>query len=250
MKRYYILVVSLILLAVSFRYVYHVAESVQSVSRASDTTVVHTPVMSRPYASTTEIVRGDTTKKQVIFTFDGGSTIQSAQSILDVLKKHHVRGTFFLTGQTVVKYPELVSEIVRDGHEIFNHTYDHPKLTALSDDEITNELVRMNTELVKVTGVSSQPYFRAPYGDRDARVRTVAYDAGYQSVYWTVDALDWKEASGETNESVTQRILSHVSPGTIYLMHIGDTITGDILDAVFTEIESRGYMIVPLTKGI
>jgi peptidoglycan/xylan/chitin deacetylase (PgdA/CDA1 family) len=85
---------------------------------------------------------------------------------------------------------------------------------------------------------------------KDARVRTVAYDAGYQSVYWTVDALDWKEVSGETNESVTRRILSHVSPGTIYLMHIGDTITGDILDAVFTEIESRGYMIVPLTKGI
>ena len=99
-------------------------------------------------------------------------------------------------------------------------------------------------------GFSSRPYFRAPYGARDLQVLKVAANNGYQSVYWSVDALDWKETQGETANQVKARILSSVAPGVIYLMHVGDTITGTILDEVFTTIESRGYKIVSLTQGL
>jgi peptidoglycan/xylan/chitin deacetylase (PgdA/CDA1 family) len=211
---------------------------------------VETTSTSTLATSTKEIARGDTSKKEVIFTFDGGGTIQSADAILAVLAKHHVKGTFFLTGKMVEAHPDLVKSIAAAGNEIFSHTYDHPDLTTLTDTQIVAELTKMENVLQATTGVSPKPYFRAPYGARDARVLAIASKDGYQSVYWTVDAMDWREPQGETAAQVKDRILSNVAPGTIYLMHLGDTITGSILDDVFTTIEAKGYKIVSLTQGI
>jgi delta-lactam-biosynthetic de-N-acetylase len=197
-----------------------------------------------------EITHGDTYKKQVIFTFDGGGTTESGDKILEVLAKHHVKGTFFLTGKMVEKNPDLVKRIAFAGHEIFNHTYDHPDLTKASAEKISEELSNMEKVLQKTTGLSPKPYFRAPYGSRNAEVLATAEKDGYQSIYWTVDALDWKEKQGETSVQVKKRILTSVAPGALYLMHVGDNITGSILDDVFTTIESEGYKIVSLTQGL
>jgi peptidoglycan/xylan/chitin deacetylase (PgdA/CDA1 family) len=197
-----------------------------------------------------KITHGNTSKKEVIFTFDGGGTIQSADAILAVLAKHHVQGTFFLTGKMIEAHPDLVRRIAAAGNEIYSHTYDHRDLTTLTDSQITDELTKVEGVLKTTAGISPKPYFRAPYGAQNARVLAVAAKDGYQSVYWTVDALDWKEPQGETAAQVKKRILSNVAPGTIYLMHVGDTITGSILDQVFTAIESKGYKIVSLTQGL
>ena len=197
-----------------------------------------------------EIAHGDRTKKQVIFTFDGGAGVQSGNQILKVLAKHHVKGTFFLTGKMVETDPDLVKRIVASGSETFNHTFDHPDLTTVSDAKIGNELAQMEKVLQTVAGVSSKPYFRPPFGAYDARVLKVAAGQGYQLVFWTIDAFDWKESKGETAGQVRKRILSTLAPGNIYLMHVGDDITGVILDDVFTAIESRGYKIVSLTQGL
>ena len=200
--------------------------------------------------SSKEIVRGDTTRKQVIFTFDGGDGITSADGILAALVRHHVKGTFFLTGKFLASHPEIVKSIIASGHEIFNHTLDHPHLTELSDTEIVDELGSMENALQMMVGSSSKPYFRPPYGDRDERVLVAAAKAGYRGVYWTVDALDWEEPNGQMASDVEGRILSNLAPGNIYLMHLGDSITGQILDDVFTKIEAQGYHIVSLTQGI
>ncbi len=234
--------------------------------------VYHGVVTTRPIAVPAfifarEITHGDTSKKQVIFTFDGGSGLQSGKKILEVLANHHVKGTFFLTGKFVEKNADFVREIVSGGHEIFNHTYDHLHLPTLTDGEIVAELDKMDrifTRIVSSTSrsmsasvadatavsVSSKPFFRAPYGDRDERVADIAFKAGYHGVYWTVDARDWEESTGITAANVTHRIVSSLAPGDIYLMHIGDNITGEILDDVFTTIEKRGYKLVSLTQGI
>jgi len=198
----------------------------------------------------TEIGIGDTSKKQVIFTFDGGSGDKSTGQILEILNSHHVKGTFFLTGMFVKKNRDIVKKIILHGHEIFNHTEDHPYLTELSDAEIANELISANEKMMLGFEKSTKPYFRAPFGNRDARVRNIARSIGYRSVSWTVDADDWRESEGITDDEVKNRILNNIRPGVIYLMHLGDNISGRILDDVFTKIESRGYKIVSLTEGI
>lgn len=197
-----------------------------------------------------EIVWGNRKRKQVIFTFDGGSGTQSAQAILNTLARHQLQSTFFLTGQWASKNKELVAQIASLGHEIFNHTYTHPHLTELYDEEIIKELQTTEDVIIGITGITTRPFFRAPYGDRNAHVREVAAEQGYQSVFWTVDALDWKESEGMSAQEVKERILSRLAPGNIYLMHIGDTITGDILEEVINEISAQGYGIVPLSQGI
>lgn len=197
-----------------------------------------------------EIIHTDRSQKQVIFTFDGGDGAESGEAILAALEEHGAIGTFFLTGKFAEENPELVKKMARKGHEIFNHTYSHRDLTTLSDADIKEELARTDALIKSFTGKSTKPYFRAPYGARDERVLAAAADAGYQSVYWTVDVLDWKESEGFTVAEAQARIFDNLQPGAIYLMHIGDTITGAILDNVFTEIESRGYAIVPLAEGI
>ena len=219
--------------------------------------ILHIPKYKKPFhpvraSSVKEIVHGNRIKKQIIFTFDGGSDSRSAEQILAVLAKHNVKGTFFLTGNFVEKYPIIVRKIYDQGHEIFNHTYDHKHLTELSGIEIQREFMKMEQKMKEVVGnnFSTRPYFRAPYGDRDRRVLHTAFIDGYQSVYWTIDARDWQESEGITRDEVRNIIMNNLAAGNIYLMHLGDTITGSILDDVFSSIEAKGYRIVSLTEGI
>lgn len=202
------------------------------------------------YVTPKEIVYGDRSKKQIIFTFDGGAGIHSADEILTTLAEHNVKGTFFLTGKFAESNPALIKRMSAEGHEIFNHTYNHSDLTTISSSQMRTEF-RKTEEIIKnLTGKSTKPYFRPPYGARNSTVLDVVGREGYQSIYWTVDALDWKESEGWTNAQTKERIMSNLSNGAIVMMHIGDNITGRILDEVFTEIKARGYSIVPLSQGL
>lgn len=207
-----------------------------------------TPTSTTPKPVQPEIVYADRSKNQVVFTFDGGAGNHSNTEILAVLAKHNVKGTYFLTGKYGELFPNDVRAIHAAGHEIFNHTYSHPDLTTLSATAIAEEFSRTETILKSLTNKTTQPFFRPPFGARNAQVLQAAANAGYRSVYWTTDALDWKP--GITDEEVKKRILDNVKPGTIYLMHIGDDITGRILDEVFTEIKARGYTLASLTEAL
>ncbi len=198
----------------------------------------------------TEITRGNTTKKQIIFTFDWGSGTESIDKILEVLKKHNIKGTFFITGKAIGESTALIKRVLSEGNEVFNHTYSHPHLNTLSNEMISQELQKTDKLLLELTGSSTKPFFRAPFGERNTRVLRVAKEAGFRSVYWTEDAMDWKQTLGETDDTVKKRIISALKPGSIYLMHVGDNITGSILDEVITIIENKGFKIVSLTQGI
>lgn len=215
-------------------------------------TIAPTPSLppNEPSKTPLEISKINTNRKQVVFTFDAGSGTQSAQPILDTLRKHSVKGSFFITGKWAEQNPELVKKISQDGHEIFNHTYSHPHLPQISDQAIIDELQKTEAIVQSLTDRTTKPYFRPPYGDRTLHVRDIAAQQGYQSVFWTVDALDWKETEGYTAQQVKDRVLGNLAPGTIYLMHIGDTITGQILDSVLREVKSQGYTVHSLTEGL
>lgn len=201
-----------------------------------------------PFQISGEISRGNPNKKQIIFTFDGGAGINSAQKILETAQKHNLKLTFFSTGKFAEKNPDLIKQIASSGHEIFNHTYSHPHLTQLTDEQIKEELIKTDQIISDLTNTTTKPFFRPPYGDRNTHVLEIAQGAGWQSVYWTLDALDWM--TDKTAEQVKQRIYSNLKNGAIILMHVGDDITGSILDEVFTYIENQGYKIVSLSEGV
>lgn len=195
-----------------------------------------------------EITHGNQTKKQIIFTFDCGAGINSADKILEAAQKHNLQLTFFSTGKFAEKNPEIIKKFSAAGHEIFNHTYSHPHLTEITDEQIIEEFAKADEIINKLTGATTKPYFRPPYGDRNQHVLDLAQSLGYQSVFWTIDALDWMP--DKTAEQVKTQIYSRLKNGAIILMHVGDDITGQILDEVFTKLENDGYKIVNLSEGL
>lgn len=227
-------------------------QEIQNITTEKEIQINNEPVeitTTIPYAVPQgEILHGNPNKKQIIFTFDGGAGIHSAQKILEVAKKHDVKLTFFVTGKFAEKNPDLIRQITAEGHEVFNHTYSHPHLPQITNEQIREEINKAEEIISNLTSTTTKPYFRPPYKERDERVLKVVSELGYQSVIWTADALDWMP--DKTAEQVKQQIYSHLQPGAIILMHVGDDITGNILDEVFTKIENDGYKIVSLIEGI
>lgn len=223
-------------------------KSSNDASTLSETSENEIATSAPPFVVKGEISRGNPAKKQIIFTFDGGAGTNSAQKILEVVKAHNLKVTFFITGKFAEKNPELIKQIAAEGHEIFNHTHSHPHLTQITDGQIKEELSKTEQIISSLTGKTTKPYFRPPYGDRNGHVLEVAKQEGYQSVFWTFDAFDWM--TDKTEKQVKDRIYSNLKNGAIILMHVGDNITGNILDEVFTHIENQGYKIVSLTEGL
>jgi peptidoglycan-N-acetylmuramic acid deacetylase len=201
-----------------------------------------------PHTDFREISTGDTSKKQAIITIDAGFGERSAEGLLAALSKHKIKASFFLVGTWIEDHQELTRRIVKEGHEVFNHSYDHRMYTQLTADEIKADLQKMDDVLFSTAGVRTRPYYRAPSGDRNEAVNRAAAEAGFQSIYWDVDPQDWRlDVSGETIKS---RVLAKIHPGAIVLLHIADSTTGDIADELFTALEKQGYKLVSLTEGL
>lgn len=130
--------------------------------------------------------------KQIALTFDGGANAAGLQSILSTLEREHVRATFFLTGTRAAANPDGVARIVASGHRLGNHSMTHPAFTQLTDPMIADEIGRAESAIVAAGG-SPRPFFRFPFGDRDARTINTVNGLGYVPVRWSVDTLGWKE---------------------------------------------------------
>lgn len=193
----------------------------------------------------TEVERGNTKKHEIAFTFDAGSGAEPTPAILDALKKRGIKATFFLTGKWVEQNPKLTKRIVDEGHEIGNHTVDHPDLTHLSPEEVVAELVTAAKTIKKATGRDPKPFFRAPFGARTDRELNIIRQQGYFSVYWTMDSFDWQ--TGVSEAEVRDRELSAVSPGAIILSHCGSAVEARVLPGVLDEVRKRGYRVVRLS---
>jgi peptidoglycan-N-acetylglucosamine deacetylase len=196
--------------------------------------------------SAAEIAFGTTINPRIALTFDAGGPSEPTSRILDILAKHHVHSTFFITGDWANLNPDLVRRIHNEGHEIGNHTMHHPDLRTLPDQGVCTELNQAEQVISSLTGVTTRPYYRPPYGGRDNRVRTLAAQIGYRTVYWTIDTLDWQTTA--TPDSITKIVMTNIKNGAIMLMHAGSQVESETLDGLMTKIEQMGYQMVTVTQ--
>jgi len=197
-----------------------------------------------------EIVRLQTRRHVVALTFDGGGNADGARGVLKVLRREHVRATFFLTGQFVESYPALVRTIGRR-YPVGNHTVNHLDLLRLSPLAARREITRAAVLIQRATGRDTHPYFRFPYGSRNGRTLRLANELGYASVRWTVDAWGWVGRSQQSVRGAVRRGVDRLGPGEIVLMHLGSsrdhsTIDSKALPAVIRLVRARGYRFVTL----
>ena len=193
-----------------------------------------------------EISAVKTERPVVALTFDAGAALGSTMETLDILRGRGVRATFFITGQFAERYPDAIRQMAADGHEISNHTYSHPDLVTVSDEAIVKELERTDQILSGLTGRSSKPWMRMPYGSRDARVLRIVGQAGYRSVYWALDSADWREDA--TARGVAQRVLANIKAGDVVVHHCSTAATAGALPTILDGLDQRGLRVVTVTE--
>jgi peptidoglycan/xylan/chitin deacetylase (PgdA/CDA1 family) len=195
----------------------------------------------------TEIEKGAGARPEVSLTFDAGSDWKPTKRILESLAAQNVKATFFLTGEWVQQNPKTARLIADQGHEIGNHSWDHPPFTKLADAAIRDQLRRTETIIQDTVGKTSRPYFRPPLGDRDPRVRNIVGEEGFLTVYWTLDSRDSVDR-GITAAQIRERVLGKTAAGSIILLHCGSQATADALPAILEGLKTRGLNQVPVGR--
>lgn len=190
----------------------------------------------------------DTDKKEIALTFDAAWGNEDTAQILEILKKHNVRVTFFMTGSWVDSYPEDVKAILAAGHDLGNHSENHKNMSQLSDSQCIEELKTVHDKVKNLTGYEMF-LFRPPYGDYDNHVITNATALGYYTIQWDVDSLDWKDYGAN---DIVERVCNHkaLGNGSIILCHNGAKYTATALDTLIIRLKEMGYTFVPLSELI
>ncbi|GFN36068.1 deacetylase [Tepidimicrobium xylanilyticum] len=188
----------------------------------------------------------ETEEKKVAISFDAAWGDNYTLGILDILDRYNIKSTFFLVGFWVDKYPEHVKEIYKRGHDVGNHSTNHPYMTKLSDEEIVKELNITAEKIEKL--INERPtLFRPPFGDYNDRVINLCRENGYYVIQWDVDSLDWKELGVQP---VVDRVTRNVQKGSIILFHNNAKYVLDYLPIVIERLQAEGYEIVPISKLI
>lgn len=212
------------------------------------------------------LTRGPGGQKRLLLSFDGGSTAEVAKDVLDALKARGVHTTIFLTGTFIQRYPDLVRRMAAEGHELGNHTMNHPHFAPgmkrdprWTKERVQRELLEADAALVRLLGRPMDPYWRAPYGEQTPEIRRWAEELGYRHVGWSegADTLDWatpKERhlyrSGDAILQRLRRRLDRDGDGLIVLMHLGseraekDRPTAG-LGAFMDRARQEGWTFVP-----
>ena len=181
----------------------------------------------------------------IALTFDDGPNEKLTPRLLDLLAQHHIHATFFVIGENAAQYPEILQRAVREGHEIGNHTWSHPNLAKMSEENVRSQINR--TEETIANAIGPRPtLFRPPYGSLTARQKHFIHDElGYEIILWEVDPLDWKEPGPNI---VSSRILKETRPGSIVLSHDIHAQTIQAMPATFTELEAKGFKFVTVSE--
>lgn len=179
---------------------------------------------------------------QVNLSFDVQGDPGQLYKILDILDQYGVRTTFFMQGEWMQQYPEATQEIARRGHELGNHSWTHQDFKPLSAEEVAKELEDTEALVQELTGQTTKPFFRPPFGSRsDVSIKT-AYDLGWTTIIWTYGADEWRE--GATAQSIYDNVYGNAAPGALYYTHTDRQIIIDALPRVIEAFLADGYKLV------
>lgn len=173
----------------------------------------------------------------VAMTFDDGPHPSLTPKLLDMLKARNLRATFYLIGNRVVTWPDIVKRIADEGHEIGNHSWSHPNLAKHSNASVLSQIDRTTEAIYKVTG-RPPVTFRPPYGSFTKRQRLMLYqERNLPTILWSVDPQDWRRPGASV---VAKRILKHSRPGAIILSHDIQSGTVNAMPNTFDGLTARG----------
>ncbi|GGW41053.1 polysaccharide deacetylase family protein [Arenibacter certesii] len=173
----------------------------------------------------------------IAITFDDGPAKHTTQ-LLDILKKHNVKATFFVIGKSAKVQRNTLLRAYKEGHQIGNHSWDHKDLKKLSEEEIANQIIKTNDVISNITGEEVQ-ILRPPYGSINDMVKN---KANMPIILWNLDPLDWKDRDADT---VAKRI-SEANLNGIVLAHDIHKSTVEAMPEVISHFKEKGYHLVTI----
>ena len=216
-------------------------------------------LMSSLFAKTPEqIIQTSTTQKQlpiysvkteekkIAITINCAWNADDIDKILETLEKQQVKTTFFMVGDWIEKNEESAKKIFAAGHELGNHSYNHPHINNLNYDKNIEQIKKCSELIQKITG-KPRTLYRGPYGEYNDTVLQAAKDLKHTTIQWSIDSLDYKSLTGE---QMWERIEPKLQNGSIILMHNGTENTANSLNDIITNIKNKGFTIVPVSELI
>lgn len=193
----------------------------------------------------------DTEEKRIYLTFDCGYENGNTEAMLDALKKHDAKATFFVVGHYLETAPDIVKRMVEEGHTIGNHTYHHPDMSKISDGAaFQKEMDDVRTLYKEVVGEEMPMYYRPPQGKYSLSNLQMAKDLGYSTFFWSLAYVDWNVDDQPSHGEAMEKLTKRVHPGAIVLLHNTSKTNAEVLDELLTEWESMGYTFGTLDELI
>ena len=188
----------------------------------------------------------ETKEPNVSLTINCAWNADDIDKILETLEAQETKVTFFMVGDWIEKNEEVAKKIHEAGHELANHSYNHPHVNNLSYDKNVEQIKKCSELIQNITGKPSTLY-RGPYGEYNDTVINAAKDTNHMTIQWSIDTLDYKALTGE---QMWERIEPKLENGSIILMHNGTENTANSLEFIITNIKNKGYNIVPVSELI
>lgn len=182
-------------------------------------------------------------KKVVALTFDDGPDPKTTPQVLDILKKHKAKATFFVVGQNIAGNESIMKRAIDEGSEIGNHSWSHPNMPLFPLATVQKEINMTHDEIKRAVGVDTN-LMRPPYG---AITPTIQNSIPEKYIMWSVDTLDWKNRN---TESIMAQVKAAVQPGGIILMHDIHQTTVDALPTLLDYLDAQGYEYVTVSDLI
>lgn len=192
------------------------------------------------------LCKGERNDKVVALTFDDGPNEETTPRVLDILKQHNIKATFFLIGQKAEKYPHLVQRMVDEGHIVANHTYSHRGVFPISRSrKVIDELQKCSDAIAGIIGKYPK-LFRPPFGLTNPIIGTVVRQLDMQVIGWSIRSFDTVQKHKE--ENICGRVIGKLHGGAVILLHDRCKDADHLLQRIIEEIESKEYKVVQLNK--
>ena len=193
------------------------------------------------------IAMGNNNDKYIYLTFDEGYEAGHTTQILSTLKENNVKATFFITAHYLNTQPDLVKQMIEEGHIVGNHTVNHKSMPSLTEEQINSEVMDLHKAVYEKFGYEMK-YIRPPMGEFSEKSITVTNSLGYKTVMWSFAYEDWNENKQPEESVAKKKIIDNVHNGEIMLLHGNSTTNTNILGDIIKEIRNMGYEFKSLDK--
>lgn len=189
-------------------------------------------------------------EKVIYLTFDEGLNNTQAEKNLDTLKKHNIKGTFFVTKGFIEANTDIVKRMVNEGHVVGNHTYNHPNMAQTAEEnpeQFIKELAITEDTFKNLVGTEMDKVLRFPEGTFSECAMDYANKMGYKCIFWSFAYKDWN-AEWNDKDYALDWMKTYSHNGAIYLLHGVNKANADALDEFITYMESEGYRFDVVTN--